>query len=254
MKYLITGDYHIFQPLGLESVIEKEAPDILISLGDFDWVGQAEDFLRIRGRVKERIEVAGNHDHAIFNNIEIEAPVLEDVTKRTGKTWTIKDVHEELMKNEAVREYFAGLLKPENLVKKFQIGDFRAVVVHGAYYGSFQTAPIELREPYFNLWYRIIEEPPFILPNLMGNFSIMKANGENLMIRGHDHFAFHGCVKDGITSYQFNPEKIEMESSSMHIISPGPFYDGNYAVLEVLSKSRIKASFRVFNHYLVAKK
>ena len=230
MKCLIAGDYHIYPLHSLEKLIEKEKAEMFISLGDFDRADLVEHFMEIAAKLRQKgievIDIPGNHEHAILNNIEIDSESLRELGKDFGM------LNQEFQDNPRVKLYLENLLKPENLIRRFQIGKFNAVIVHGGYDGDLSKMPSEVEEQYFKLWYRIIDEQRGILSRLDANFKKMEENGENLMIRGHDHYRFHGQRKSGITSYEFNKSEIELQTDSAHIIMPGAFYDCFYAIIE----------------------
>jgi predicted phosphodiesterase len=177
MKYLIVGDFHNVRLKGkLETLIEQEKPDCLISLGDYDIIDSIIDFLEISEKYQGQvIDVPGNHDHAILNNFYIESPTL------TSLNTDIDTLHTKLQEEPRAKQYLENLC--QNIIKRIKIGNFNTVIVHGAYNGDIKSLGDNRDELINKLWYRLLDSN-----DLYSNFNEMAKLEENIMIRGHDHW------------------------------------------------------------------
>jgi hypothetical protein len=93
------------------------------------------------------------------------------------------------------------------------------------------------------MWYRLVCEA-----SIRVNFEEMKKRNENLMIRGHDHMPLHGQLKKGCVSYDYLSYggTVNLGPRSLHVISPGAFCEGHYAILEETKKAQLKVRYRKF--------
>jgi len=242
MKYLIVGDYHDVPVKGnLDRIIEKEKPDVLVSLGDFDIIESVNEFLEIKEQCKKLginvIDVSGNHDHAIFNEIEISSSILDSLNTDVSR------LHRELEQNPPAKKYFEYLLKPENIIKRLSIGKFNASVMHGAYMGDYHSSSyVPSGSIIDNLWFRLRN-----MPNFQDNFEFMKKRNENLMIRGHDHAPLHGSLSKGNVSYHFPHDMtIDLNPEELHVVGPGAFCENCYAVLISTLDQLLKVRYQRF--------
>ncbi len=103
MKYAIIGDIHGADLSRLEKVLNFEKPDCLICTGDFDQTLSIHQFKRLEKKFQKSgkmvIKVAGNHDHAILNNIEI----ISDSINSQGKSFS--ELYNELIRDQSARKY-----------------------------------------------------------------------------------------------------------------------------------------------------
>jgi len=238
MKYLIVGDFHnVRLKEKLETLIEREKPDCLISLGDYDIIDSILDFLEIsekcEGQGIQVIDVPGNHDHAILNNFYIESPTL------TSLNTDIDTLHSKLQETPRARQYLEKALCHENITKRLEIGKFNVVIVHGAYNGDIKSLGDKDKDELVNrLWYRLLDSR-----DICSNFDEMARLKENIMIRGHDHWQFYATFCRGSVIIDYYSKAIPLGRRPMHVICPGAFYEGCYAVLEQ-RKNKLKVLYK----------
>lgn len=228
MKALIVGDFHDRDLTGLEYLIKKEKPTQIISLGDFDIIPAINELINLSKKHRV-ISVAGNHEHAFLNDMEIYSPTIDGLRTTAGI------LHRELMENKAAMEYVKKLTLPKNLIKTLKIGKFDIAIVHGALNGYLRNSP-DFEDANFNkLWYRLLDKD-----DMKKNFEAMQKKGFNLMIRGHDHEQCHMRYKP---EDMFDFEKCEMiyahgkqnefmSQKELNVICAGAYCEGLYAVLK----------------------
>jgi predicted phosphodiesterase len=239
MKYLFFSDIHGGNPIDLEKVIDKENIDIIGNLGDYDltdsinnWALMEEKYLN---QGKKIITVPGNHDHAIFMGEYFYSQVVEGI----GKDSDI--LNQELLEDKKAYEYIRKLLnsaqKKELYLDNERFGDkYKTIVVHGGLDGNFNlNCPEHIR----NLWYRIKCQD-----NAKDNFNAMKLEDYKIMIRGHDHkqdyiYKYIKNNKEKFDTPNIFKNNLEIElKEGQHIINPGPFYHGYYAIIDTNVKGK----------------
>jgi predicted phosphodiesterase len=246
MKYLMFGDIHGEDPSKLERVIDEDNTDCLICLGDFDQTKSINKFLDMKEKYEkigvQIIDIPGNHDHAILNNLIIGSGTLLSQEKELD--WEDEDVYEKIVnkfhnnlkKDKRAFEYIEKLvnsdLKKEIYLDENKFGkEYKTIIVHGGLNGnlrSYPTCPKEIK----NLWYRIenIDDKEF-------NFNEMNLNDYKIMIVGHEHFRdyVHRYIENGKEKIDEPNPRVEEEfelKEGQHIINPGPLFYQYYATID----------------------
>lgn len=218
MSIYIIGDYH---GTSLQPFIDEEQPsehDRIFSLGDFDTVDVIKEFLELKDHVGEDniVEVGANHDYALQEDIKL--------TSRGVKT--PEQLIEEYNQDEEAQKYFNNLLQETN--REFEIEDSKGILTHSGLTGQLNNPNMPDRYQEFD--YRLWEEEHF-----KDNFNLMQQNGQDIMIRGHEHYTEHAFrpKNSGSDSVSFHlPEpgdKYKMHPEYHHIITNGAWMDKNYA-------------------------
>ncbi len=242
MRMLIAGDYQD-RPVGdtFADLIRKEKPTQLVSLGDFDIIQSIEEFAGIAENCRERgievIDVPGNHDHAIFNGQAIDSSHWRKL--RTNA----KKLNRELMENPVAFAYLERILSPEHAIRRIKIGKLNAVIMHGAYTGDTAESSYQVQGNWVdNLWFRLLRYSDLLL-----NFREMSGFGDQLMIRGHDHLPIFARECKEIIGFEKDISGVHnLDSHCLHVIAPGAFCDGYYAVLEE-AKGQLKVRYKKFD-------
>lgn len=119
-----------------------------------------------------------------------------------------------------------------------------AAVVHAGFAGELSDKGDYKGEEHDILWYRLYDTNGVVFEeHAQKNFDKMKDYGVNILIRGHDHIQSYlyrredgsiDCGVDLIHGFRLFPRR-------MHIINPGAYYSGDYAVIDTKSddKSRV---------------
>jgi len=238
MEYVIFSDIHGKSLKPLEERLKKYgAPENLklICMGDFDdadVIKEARDLIRkYNGTV-----VPGNHDEMLVRKFVD----FESGTFGPGKTafhYALK-----LHDDPVALNYLSDLLKQQ--MKLLQIVSeygqtntnfSNAVVVHGGLAGDLHSALNQ--EGVEKLWYRIYLKEVLCDDSAERNFQEMKRIGCNIMIRGHDHVQSYAYKREngGIDAKAKLNGVYRLFPSRMHIINPGSYFEGDYAVINTES-------------------
>ncbi|MCK4635102.1 MAG: metallophosphoesterase [Candidatus Aenigmarchaeota archaeon] len=239
MKYFIAGDFHGSNLEGLEFEIEKIDPDVAIFTGDYDQVKTIHQARAIQKDLKRKgkkvVNVPGNHDEAILNDMSIWSGTL----RRQGKT--SEELHEELMQDKEAKDFIDGLVNSKipgytnNRVRihldEEQFGDlYQTIVIHGGYDGSLRSWP-NCPEEIKNLWVRLNNQFDH-----KKNFDVMESKEYKVMLRGHDHEPSYtyNDPKKGIVTYEPKGEGdfYRLFEHRQHTITPGAFFDGWFALID----------------------
>ncbi|MBT4334418.1 hypothetical protein HOD61_01225 [archaeon] len=241
MRHLVFGDMHGKRINELESVIDSEKIDSFICLGDFDQVNVIKDVIDLEKRFnadgKSSIIVPGNHDYAIFHNKDLYSGTLDMQDK------TVFDLYSELHHNSEAKEYISYLLNKTHGVET-NIGNNSTYVVHGGLDGSLMSyfrCPEEIEDLWFRIDYGDMDYPK--------NFSRMKENGYNLLLRGHDHHRLYGYEVSGNTSFsEFVTKggKFELKDSERHVVNPGAWFNGDYLIIDD-SENNVSLDYKNIN-------
>lgn len=242
MKYILFGDIHGRDLSDLENILDSLEPDGLICTCDFDQVSIIHQFMELEKKYLNKnkfvVKVIGNHDFSILYNDPINSSALKKQKK------DISELHYELLNNKRAYSYIHDLLysSSKNLTtfeklyldKDRFASTFSTLVVHAGLDGnllSYPNCPDNIK----HLWYRIES-----LEDYKKNFDKMSSfysNGNiKILIRGHDHepeYAFReldGSIS--IFSPSPNIDSYVLQKDRMHIINPGPFFMGNYAIID----------------------
>ncbi|MFT4868200.1 MAG: putative phosphodiesterase [Candidatus Nanohaloarchaea archaeon] len=232
MTLYALGDYH---GRSIQEFLEKEAPtsdDIVLSTGDFDQTNVIHEFLDLKERIGEEsvIDVGGNHDNAILEELPITSGTIESQSKH------FYEMVDELHQDPVAKDYLQEIVN--NPIREFEVGDLNGVLVHGGLAGHIQSRNItEEMKPF---WYRLWDDEDF-----EENFDRMDRKDYDLMIRGHDHRKDHVMrLKDGYEpTYRSRnlEESYELEESYRHIFTHGAWYKGEYLVID---EDSLEAEFR----------
>ena len=231
MKYLIIGDLHGADLGHLRRSDVFDESDALVCTGDYDSVKTIRQFMELeeiyKSLGKKVVKVPGNHDYAVFNNLGIRSTEL----KKQGKT--ISDLYHELYDDRSAKKYIQEILKIGNRTVGFFLDEnncnYRVVAMHSAYDGDSSTCsdfPYALQM----LWFRLKSRDDY-----SRNFSKMRQENKNVMIRGHDHKPKY--------VYQYFDGTIFFTKSELgvpymlkwqmrHVINPGAFCDGHFATID----------------------
>ena len=248
MRYAIVGDFHGADLSGLYKVLERENIDVLVSLGDFD---QTKTINQFRGLEKKLLSegisvvtVPGNHDHAVLNNL----PGYSRVLYEEGKT--IQELHDDLRRDPGAYDYIYDLVTGPHR-KSFYLDEgkfgkeYMVITMHGAYAGNLSSYP-NCPEYLKDLWYRLDTKEDY-----ERNFGVMRIKEARdrrkryrIMVRGHDHeprYAYWDPVR-GVKIYEARDGSVfnvflrrqypTGEVDRWHVINPGAFYKGYFAVLD----------------------
>lgn len=230
MIYALIGDFHGIELKDLKRNLSYINPDVLISLGDKDQVRtihQFEDLKKEYEKIgKTVIEVIGNHDDAILNNIGILSSTLE----KQGKTSV--GLHGELKDDTVAYKYLNDLVNSKItrytiFLDESKFGKiYQIIIMHGAYDGNLPR--FCRNEP--DLWTRLKTPEDY-----KKNFKIMAEKGDKIMIRGHDHDAIYayGDTKEGcvIKSPLDGQLVFSLLEDRLHTINPGALFDGYFATI-----------------------
>jgi predicted phosphodiesterase len=234
MKYLIFGDIHGKSLLRLDKVIDKKNIDTIISLGDYGFVKQIDQFISIKEKYQRQgktvVDVIGNHDQGIFNNKHIYSP-------HTSPKKTHSKMYKELMQNKRVYEYLKDLVdsdfKKELYIDEKRFGEnYKTIVIHGGLDGRLEVKYSKEDKTKY-LWYRIENSEDALF-----NFSTMDLEFYNIMIRGHDHCQGYYYKDEEDRLFKTDMESIldgclfELKKEGQHIINPGAFVFGEYATID----------------------
>ena len=239
MKYVIIGDLHGADLSKLEVVLRKSPPDVLICTGDFDQTKTIHQYMELVSKFlnagKEVITVPGNHDHAIYTNLDIYSGTL----RKQGKT--SQELHNELMRDDVAKNFINQLLysidkRYTNHRVRIHLDEekykhtYQTMITHGGYEGDLSSYP-DCPRKIKNLWVRLHTKEDH-----RKNFEVMARKGYNVMIRGHDHEASYvfqdpslGIVMD--VPYQ-NHTAFPLSIHRRHTITPGALADGLYATIK----------------------
>lgn len=223
MTVYALGDYH---GRSIQKFLELEEPtseDTVLSTGDFDQVSVIHEFLDLKDRIgaDSVIDVGGNHDHALLEKIPITSGTIEAQSKHFHEL--VDDLHQDTRAKKYVDEIV------NNPVKEFEVGDLNGVLVHGGLAGHVQSPNItEEMKPF---WYRLWDDKDF-----EDNFDIMDEEDYDILIRGHDHRTDHALrLKDAYKpTYRKHDldQSYELDSAYNHIVTHGPWYEGNYVAID----------------------
>lgn len=217
MLYIIFGDLHGRSITDIEKYIAKA--DMIICTGDFDETRTIQEIQEIK---KPTIVVPGNHDDAILAGLNISSGILRE----RGRT--ASELHQNLIRDENARIYIEGLLEnpigylcidPDRFGEKY-----KAIVVHGGLSGNLRSCP-DCSPNKQILWHRLESKIDY-----RNNFihTLMPL----IMIRGHDHnptYAYYD--ENGVTIIKNPSPFYRLDPNKKHIITPGAFYYGYFAVL-----------------------
>lgn len=218
MKIAVSGDYHGKSLDSLKMELMGQGIDMHISLGDYATLNIIIQYLDMRYIMNligiGSIEVASNHDVALYRNLELGGPHK-----------TPDDEHDRLMKDSRAREFIEDML--HNYYQTLSFGDYNAVIIHGALDGDIESAHIKGDERM--LWYRFKEEE-----DILRNFEKMDSMGFNLMIKGHDHGPVFYSLEGGEvhTNNGWSEESFHLRSDRLQIIQPGAYVLDRYCVIE----------------------
>lgn len=217
MTIYVLGDYH---GRTLDPFVEKERPseeDTIFSLGDFDTVESIREYLDLKERVGDTVEVGGNHDRALLDGTKL----------RTRGVKTPEEIIQDLEQDEMAQGYLQNLLSEPN--REFELDGLNGILTHAGLtgYNRNPDVPEAMRSFIYRLW----EEEHF-----HDNFDLMQEQGYDLMIRGHEHYTEHARRHRDSGELSFNlPEpgdEYEIDSGHRHIITDGPWIEGDYLKIE----------------------
>ncbi|MFW6024787.1 MAG: metallophosphoesterase family protein [Candidatus Woesearchaeota archaeon] len=222
MKYLILSDYH-GNCNNLESVIQRESPKVVISLGDFDTTECINKYHKLIEKYKlENIEVYGNHDYAVYTKQNIYSGTLNKIGT------SISELVNDYKEDDTSTKNLNKLIENEGQIKTFKIEDKNVISVHGGLSGnlkSYSNCPSRIKK----VWYRMKSRTDY-----KRNFKEMENKGYEIMIRGHDHkrdFIYINNDDLLMSKIPRNNDSFNLNQKYM-IINPGDFFSGNYATIE----------------------
>jgi len=230
MIYALIGDFHGIELKDLKRNLGYINPDVLISLGDKDQVRTINQFEDLKKEYEKAgkivIDVLGNHDDIILNNIGILSSILE----KQGKTSI--GLHEELKDDPMAHKYLSDLVNTKDTKHTIFLDEskfgkiYQTIIMHGAYDGFLPK--FCRKEP--NLWAGLKTQGDY-----EKNFKVMAEKGDKIMIRGHDHdpaYAYEdaneGCV---IKSPLKDSLVFALSENRLHTINPGALFDGYFATI-----------------------
>ncbi|MBU3904847.1 MAG: metallophosphoesterase [Nanoarchaeota archaeon] len=210
-KYIIFSDLHGADITPIEEMFQSRKVDAGICLGDFDRVATAKQVEALQDY--EMHVVPGNHDYSHINKVAINSGTMSRQSINSYSMW------EEWENDEGARNYMENLLK--NPTIELDISGNKTLAIHGGLGGNYQTEPSYL-------WNRIYSEQDYI-----DNFNKMKENDIKIMLRGHDHKPQFARIDpdSGFKEYDAAGHGYNMFNNRMHIVNPGAFFEGNYAII-----------------------
>lgn len=223
MTVYALGDYH---GKSIQEFLDQESPssnDLVLSTGDFDQVSVIHEFLDLKDRIGEDsvIDVGGNHDHAMLEEVPISSGTIEEQGKH------FHEMVNELHKDPVAKEYLKEIVS--NPVKDFEVGGLNGVLVHGGLTGHIQSPNITDKMKLF--WYRLWNDRDF-----EDNFDLMDDAGYDILVRGHDHRTDHAMrLKDAYKpTYRKHDldQSYELDASYNHLITHGAWYEGQYVAID----------------------
>ncbi len=190
--------------------------DKIYCLGDFDFVSTIHEVMDLRKDFDVEV-VPGNHEHAIYKGVRITSGTMRE------QGVTASELHTDLMNDERAKEFVEDLLQHHKL--EVEVSDFSTVVMHAALNGNLWSMP-DAKGKVRELWYRLLSKEDHVK-----NFEVMKEQGFELMIRGHDAHNEFAVYKDGEVEIK-RGSKHELKSGRLQTVTVGDYYEGYYAVVE----------------------
>ncbi|MBS3165252.1 metallophosphoesterase family protein [Candidatus Woesearchaeota archaeon] len=222
MRYLIMGDLHGGDLGPLETAMGQIAPDALICLSDFDQAKTIRQFLALQERMgtKPVVSVAGNHDLAVLDGTYIYSGSMA----RQGKSFW--EFHDELHADSIARDYLHLLVHEMPFRVPLDIGGRHALVMHAALDGSLVSYPA-CPSAERDLWLRLLCEEDYLQ-----NFAAMRAEGVDILIRGHDHAPKLASLNEKLRIEEPTAGSRYALGEGMHVINPGAWCDKWFATLD----------------------
>lgn len=234
VRYLVLSDVHGRDLTPIQNLVEDEAFDALLFLGDLDLMRSIRQLKTLATwfaeERKEAVLVPGNHDHALYANLDISSGTL----RREGVSMAM--LQRELEQNNDLEQFLTDLVEgrdPESPTphsKTLSINQFPTLVVHGGVTGaltSFPDCPATIQD----LWYRLRTKQDY-----RDTFAFMGEHGYDLLLRGHDHQPTVTTQEDGIQrTHVDKPTAVTLASDQRHIITAGAYYDGWYTSIDAAS-------------------
>jgi len=254
MKHVIFGDIHDTDLKPLEKTIEELSRDYKISLvclGDFD---DTESMLKTKALMEKYggVAVPGNHDEMLARKfVNFISSVFNE-----GKSPFMYAcrLHNDPIALDYIKNLLYGDKEPgkassdmslicqlEAQAKRMPIhseifskADKNAVVVHGGLAGNMRGVT-DLPEEIKRLWYRLYNSNKILSSEAAErNFKEMQNIGCNIMIRGHDHVQSYAYKRENgsIDTKADRKTGFNLFPKRMHIINPGAYYQGDYAIID----------------------
>lgn len=268
MKYFIFGDVHGTSLQPLEEEIESQIKDgkrlgikqdiSIICLGDFDTTSTVHQTRKLQKKYGG-VVVPGNHDEMIFNGEYFFSPTFGP--NRNAFTCMI-----DFQKDKPAKAYLEHLLygteepglilsakqlfskipaKAKDLlearIKRIPIYSERfkgitipnAIVVHAGFAGDLSGTTTKSKERNV-LWYRLYDDDILDEEAAENNFGKIDDSGCNMLIRGHDHVQSYVYKREdgSIEVLSEQNQGFNLYPERMHIINPGAYFDGLYAVID----------------------
>ncbi len=231
----------------------------IICLGDFDTtkaVHEARSLLKKYGG----IAVPGNHDEMIFDqHVDFFSGTFgpgrtpftciqefsKDKIARTYLEHLIYGESEKLKLLELLSEKEKKHTPQDRLNAQIRLLPIHSVsetashnnaaVVHGGFAGQASSIGAYSGEEHGRLWYRIYDGNGVLSDSYAEqNFEKMKELGVNILIRGHDHVQSYAYKRqnNSIDARSGRVSGYNLLPARMHIINPGAYYDGEYAIID----------------------
>jgi predicted phosphodiesterase len=212
VKHIVFSDVHGRNTAPIRKKLETREVDVGICLGDFDRTATANEIKSLQEDYTMHV-IPGNHDYSHINKVRIGSSTMSKQNINSEMMW------EEWEDDKEARNYVKDLLKRTKF--NFEIGGNKTLVVHGGLGGNYQAAPAEL-------WYRIKTDQ-----NYLDNFGKMSESDIKIMIRGHDHESQFIALDsiNGLKKYSTTGYKHKIFSNQAHIVNPGAYCNGNYAII-----------------------
>lgn len=235
MKYVIFSDIHGKSLKPLEERLKRYGNSEslrLICMGDFDdadVINEARDLIR----KYNGIIVPGNHDEMLYKkHVDFHSETFG--AGRSAYLYALK-----LHYDPGAICYLDGILKQQlrllPIVGECQGNDKQfsnAIVVHGGLAGKLSSQKFK-ENGMDKLWYRLYIDEILCDAYAEDNFKDMKRRICNIMIRGHDHVQAYAYKREnGSIDVKSQRGAIyNLLQSRMHIINPGPYFKGDYAII-----------------------
>jgi predicted phosphodiesterase len=217
MKNIIITDMHGEDPSELVIREQRESGiERAIFLGDYD---TPKIFEKVRKLKIPKILVAGNHDLHYIYGLEIGAPYMTQSWQGYVKEWDKFPRQKEFME-----KLILGKVPNAGVIVETKSGKRNVVYCHASIVDS--GSPDSDAPGY--VWQRMHSEE-----NMLLNFLKMMEKNYWVMFRGHDHYSM-------VSSLRKNParietpikEKLRLAKNRLHIVTVGPFLNGDYALFD----------------------
>lgn len=224
MKSLIITDMHGKDPIGLVEYHVAKGVERLVCLGDYDIPQVLE---KIRKLNMPKILLVGNHDYHHVTYRDIKSKLMRLSREEYEDLWDDYPAEKDFIK-----EAIAKNTQDAGIIVTGKAGKRNLVYVHAS---LLDWDAEETGLPH--IWGRFVDES-----KIVENFRAMQKQNYDIMFKGHDHVSRvltraktdtqeNPVVLERGVSFEPNP-KVLLGINSLHIVSVGAFYQGEYAIFD----------------------